>query len=131
MATRPIEPLVDLLKTLGHPARLRILALLRGGELCVCQINSVIGLAASTVSEHLTELRRSGLLTERKDGRWVYYTLNPKTGLQDLVDVLGPHLDEVQQVKEDFKAARTVRNLSPDLICARGKPSRVLIHVKS
>jgi ArsR family transcriptional regulator, arsenate/arsenite/antimonite-responsive transcriptional repressor len=130
MAIQPIEPLVDLLKTLGHPARLRILALLRGGEMCVCQINAVIGLAASTVSEHLTELRRAGLLAERKDGRWVYYTLRPKTDLQDLVDVLWPHLDEVQQVKKDSKAARAVRKNSPELICASGKRSRVSIQVK-
>lgn len=121
MATQPIEPLVDLLKTLGHPARLRILALLRGGELCVCQIYTVIGLAPSTISEHLTELRRAGLLEERKDGRWVHYRLKPKEGLQDLVEVLWPHLDEVQQVKEDAKAARIVRKTPPDLICARNR----------
>ena len=131
MSIHPIEPLVDLLKTLGHPARLRILALLRDGELCVCQINTVIGLAPSTVSEHLTELRRAGLLTERKEGRWVYYTLKPKTDLQDLVEVLWAHLDDVQQVREDGKAARAVRKLSPELICARGKLPRVAIQFKT
>jgi len=124
MSTQPIEPLVDLLKTLGHPARLRILALLRGGELCVCQINAVIGLAASTVSEHLTELRRAGLLAERKDGRWVYYELRPKPGLQDLVEVLWPHLDETRLVEEDLEAARNVRNMPLTTICSWEKPRR-------
>lgn len=127
MALQPIEPLVDLLKTLGHPARLRILALLRDGEMCVCQINAVIGLAASTVSEHLTELRRAGLLAERKDGRWVYYELKPKAGLQDLVEVLWPHLDEVQRVKEDLKEARSVRKTPLSVICAWEKPRRVAV----
>lgn len=127
MTLQPIEPLVDLLKTLGHPARLRILALLRGGELCVCQINSVIGLAASTVSEHLTELRRAGLLAERKDGRWVYYELKPKAGLQDLLEVLWPHLDEVQRVKEDHKAARIVRKTPLGILCVGEKPRRISI----
>jgi ArsR family transcriptional regulator, arsenate/arsenite/antimonite-responsive transcriptional repressor len=124
MAMQPIEPLVDLLKTLGHPARLRILAVLRGGEMCVCQIHSVLGLAASTVSEHLSELRRAGLLAERKDGRWVYYELKPKADLQDLVEGLWPHLDEVRQVKADLKAARTVRKAPLSAICARDKPRR-------
>ncbi len=130
MATQPIEPLVDLLKTLAHPVRLRLLGLLRGGELCVCQINTVLGLAPSTVSEHLTELRRAGLLAERKDGRWVYYALRPKNAFQDLVDVLWPHLEGVQQVKADAKAARVARNIAPDLICARGKLTRVGIQSK-
>jgi ArsR family transcriptional regulator len=131
MATQPIDALVDLLKTLGHPARLRILALLRGGELCVCQINAVIGLAPSTVSEHLTELRRAGLLAERKDGRWVHYTLQPKLALQDLIDGLWPHLDETQPVKQDARAARAIRRTSPDLLCARGKSSRPALPIKA
>ena len=54
-----VTPLVDLLKALAHPARRRVLALLRGGELCVCQITESLGVPTSTVSEHLTELRRS------------------------------------------------------------------------
>jgi DNA-binding transcriptional ArsR family regulator len=131
MATQSIEPLVDLLKTLGHPARLRILALLRGGELCVCQINAVVGLAASTVSEHLTELRRAGLLEERKDGRWVHYALKPKEGLQDLVDGLWPHLDDAQEVKEDLKAARAIRSIPADVLCAQGKPARLVPRARS
>jgi ArsR family transcriptional regulator len=129
MSMQPIEPLVDLLKTLGHPARLRILALLRGGEMCVCQINSVLGLAASTVSEHLTELRRAGLLAERKDGRWVYYELKPKAGLQDLVEVLWPHLEEVPQVKADCKEARVVRKAPLSTICNWEKPRRLSVKV--
>lgn len=124
MAMRPIEPFVDLMKTLAHPARLRILALLRDGELCVCQINAVIGLAASTVSEHLTELRRAGLLSERKDGRWVYYELKPKAGLEELVAVLWLHLDKVQPVRDDRKAARGVRSKPLGHICSSEKPRR-------
>ena len=129
MAIQPMEPLVDLLKTLGHPARLRILALLRGGEMCVCQINAVIGLAASTVSEHLTELRSAGLLAERKDGRWVYYELKPKAGLQDLMDVLWPHLDETQQVRADLKEARIVRKTPLSTLCGWEKPKRIAVKV--
>jgi ArsR family transcriptional regulator, arsenate/arsenite/antimonite-responsive transcriptional repressor len=124
MTRQPITPLVDLLKTLAHPVRLRVLALLRGGELCVCQINSVVGMATSTVSEHLTELRRAGLLVERKDGRWVYYALNPDEEFADLIAALWPHLDGVGQVKDDLKKAKEVRQTPLATICARTRLCR-------
>ena len=49
--------------------------MLRGGELCVCQLNAVIALAPSTISAHLAELKDAGLVAERKTGRWVHYRL--------------------------------------------------------
>jgi ArsR family transcriptional regulator len=51
----------------------RALAALRGHELCVCQIVELLQLAPSTVSKHMSILRRSGLVESRKNGRWVYY----------------------------------------------------------
>jgi len=75
MAAFFLSDIVHVHKALGHPARLRIVAMLRSGELCACQITAVLQLAPSTVSSHLAELRRAGLLTERKDGRWIHYRL--------------------------------------------------------
>lgn len=60
-------------KAVAHPARLRILAMLSGGPLCVCQMTAVLGTAPSTVSEHLRELKRAGLLVEEKNGKFVSY----------------------------------------------------------
>jgi ArsR family transcriptional regulator, arsenate/arsenite/antimonite-responsive transcriptional repressor len=71
--TDPLPAAVDTVKALAHPARLRILAMLGSGSLCVCQITAVLGSAASTVSAHLAELRRAGFVSERRDGRWVHY----------------------------------------------------------
>ncbi len=68
-----LRQMVDVYKALGHPVRLRILAMLSTGELCACQITAVLRLAASTVSAHLTELRRAGVVVERKEGRWVIF----------------------------------------------------------
>jgi DNA-binding transcriptional ArsR family regulator len=68
--------LVAAAKALGHPARLRILAMLQPGELCVCQMSTILQLAASTVSGHLNDLRRSGLVIENKVGKMVYYALD-------------------------------------------------------
>ena len=72
-------------KMLGHPARLRILAMLRHNKLSVCQIASVLNVAPSTASGYLLELRRADLVTEQRQGKWVYYRLtdrDPNDALQ-------------------------------------------------
>ncbi len=65
--------LTSVAKALGDTNRLRILAALRGRELCVCQIAELLELAPSTVSKHMSILRQAYLVDSRKDGRWVYY----------------------------------------------------------
>src|SRR5512132_2869366 len=84
MTMTPLAKLVQVHKAIGHPVRLRLLMLLRGGPLCGCQMTVVVKLAASTVSEHLSELRNAGLVVERKQGRWVEYRLaDAESGLLD------------------------------------------------
>ena len=73
--TKPLQDTITVLKAMGHPVRLRILGMLRSGELCVCQMTALLDLATSTVSAHLADLKRAGLVNERKDGRWVFYRL--------------------------------------------------------
>jgi DNA-binding transcriptional ArsR family regulator len=70
-----IDTLEILAKAVADRTRLRILKLLEGGELCVCQIVAVLGLAPATVSKHLSLLKGAGLLRMRRDGRWAYYRL--------------------------------------------------------
>jgi DNA-binding transcriptional ArsR family regulator len=62
-------------KALADATRVRILMALRGGELCVCQITELFGMAPSTVSKHLSVLFQAGLVQSRKTDRWVYYRL--------------------------------------------------------
>ncbi len=62
-------------KALSDGQRVRILMLLRGGELCVCRIVEVLALAPSTVSKHLSLLNEADLVEMRKEGRWAYYRL--------------------------------------------------------
>lgn len=66
----------NLLKAISHPARLHILTLLTGGEACVGHIQAVVGLRQATVSQHLMELRRSHLITSRREGSHIYYRVN-------------------------------------------------------
>ncbi len=62
-------------KALADVQRVRILMMLRPGELCVCQIIEVLALAPSTVSKHLSILSNAGLVDSRKEGRWMHYRL--------------------------------------------------------
>ncbi|MFN8380171.1 MAG: metalloregulator ArsR/SmtB family transcription factor [Anaerolineae bacterium] len=62
-------------KALGHPTRLRILCLLRGGEMCVCHLERVVDRRQSYVSQQLMALRVAGLVATRREGTQVYYRL--------------------------------------------------------
>lgn len=64
-----------LLKVLAHPARLQILDVLRDGEQCVCHLQAVLGLRQAYVSQQLMELRELGLVTDRKEGLRVFYSV--------------------------------------------------------
>lgn len=70
-----MEPFLTLTKALSDEPRVRALVALRGGELCLCQLVELLGLAPSTVSRHMALLRQAGLVEQRKEGRWHYYRL--------------------------------------------------------
>ena len=108
MRATPLDSLVRIHKALGHPVRVRIVAMLRGGELCVCQLNAVIALAPSTVSAHLAELKDAGLLAERKSGRWVHYRLAADGAAAAAVAALWPALAGDGQVAADAELLRRV-----------------------
>jgi DNA-binding transcriptional ArsR family regulator len=68
-----LRDLETVLKAAADPTRMRILMILEGRELCVCQIQAVVGLAASTVSKHLSLLKAADLVEDRREGRWIHY----------------------------------------------------------
>lgn len=64
---------------LAHDLRLRLLVLLQQeGELCVCELTHAVGVAQPTVSRHLAELRRIGVVSGRRQGQWIYYRIRPE-----------------------------------------------------
>jgi ArsR family transcriptional regulator, arsenate/arsenite/antimonite-responsive transcriptional repressor len=85
--------------------RLRILHLLLRGELCVCDIVSVIRVPQPTASRHLAYLRRAGLITKRKQGLWAYYKLAPaKSEFQrSLLKCLKQCFRDVPELARDAK----------------------------
>ena len=68
--------MVDIFKALAEESRLRILALLMQGEMCVCEIEDCLELTQSNASRHLTVLKNAGILTSTKKAQWAYYKLN-------------------------------------------------------
>jgi DNA-binding transcriptional ArsR family regulator len=69
------ERRAEILKALAHPTRLRVVDELSRGELCVAEITAIIGSDMSTVSRHLSQLRRAGILESERRGTCVYYRL--------------------------------------------------------
>jgi len=71
------RPASRLFRALADETRLRIVALLAQGELCVCHIERALAMKQSTVSRQLSVLRAGGLVDSRRDGSWIYYRLVP------------------------------------------------------
>jgi ArsR family transcriptional regulator len=80
IATTPLQAdqARALLKALADPLRLQVIEALAGGERCVCDLTSDLGLAQSKLSFHLKVLKEAGLLADRQEGRWIYYRLRPE-----------------------------------------------------
>ena len=72
--TLPSE--VRIFKAFADINRLKIIKLLKEGELCVCELTAVLTTSQSTVSHHLAVLKNAGLIKERKEGKWSYFRLS-------------------------------------------------------
>ena len=90
-----VRSLTKLFRALGDETRLRIVALLSHGELCVCHIEKALDLSQPNVSRQLGILRAAGIVDTRREGSWMYYSIAPqeheavKTMLDQLVEVFG------------------------------------------
>ena len=91
----------EVIKALAHPLRLAVVEFLRDGERCVCEIVEQLDSGQPNVSHHLALMVRAGVLTSRKDGQWVYYTLGCSC-ITDFVDCL----DDV--IKEQARSTRAL-----------------------
>ncbi len=101
---------------------MRAIGLLRGRELCLCQIIEVLGLAPSTVSKHMSILHQARLVESRKEGRWAYFRLAdddaPAEALQALELVLAS-LKQDKQGKADQQQLKAVLKMEPEELCRK------------
>jgi ArsR family transcriptional regulator, lead/cadmium/zinc/bismuth-responsive transcriptional repressor len=93
MGSRTVEALADTFRVLGDPTRVRILDALSGGELCVCDIASLVGISESAVSHQLRLLRGMRLVRPRRAGRLVYYAVDDQHILE-LLKQASTHVEE-------------------------------------
>jgi ArsR family transcriptional regulator len=70
-----MKSFIRVMKSLSDPNRVRVLKLLQEGELCVCEIQKVLGLAQSTVSKHMKLLEDADLVNRKRQGTWILYSL--------------------------------------------------------
>ena len=90
---------IRLFSLLAHPARLRILDLLRRGEACVCHLQAALRVPQPYVSQQLRVLREAGLISQRREGLYIYYRLADPQVERLLAEVLGP-VEEISPFPE-------------------------------
>lgn len=98
-ASVPTARSAAIFRALSDEKRLRILALLTGGELCVCELTEVLDLPQPLLSFHLRTLKDAGLVADRRAGRWVYYSL------------LTSALEEARSLLEELASERPMERI--------------------
>jgi ArsR family transcriptional regulator len=101
MKVATVDHVARQFQALSDPTRLELLVRLRKGERCVCDLMDVLDAAQSRLSFHLKVLKEAGLVTDRRDGRWVYYTLVPETiaEIREYVEDLAPRFRALPMAK--------------------------------
>ena len=95
------ERLADLFHALSDPTRLRILAALRNGEQCVCNLTGLLVAQQSRLSFHMKTLKDAGLVKDRREGRWIHYSLVPEA------------VEEIREALEELEAAAKASRRAP------------------
>ncbi|CAM3173665.1 ArsR/SmtB family transcription factor [Sporolactobacillus spathodeae] len=94
MNNKNLDAMSFLLKLISDKTRLRMLAYLKNGEMCVCEFVDLFTLTQPAISQHLKKLRTAGVVQERKQGTWVYYRLSP-----DLPNYISQILENLPSLK--------------------------------
>ncbi|WP_265822891.1 ArsR/SmtB family transcription factor [Geovibrio ferrireducens] len=107
---------IEVFKALGDENRVRIAMMLRERPMCVCEIDSVLDIALSTVSSHLKILKTSGIIRDKKDGRWVIYSINEENGfVAEILDIFEKKLAEDVVLSGDRIKLSTL----PESVCTK------------
>ncbi|WP_051328464.1 ArsR/SmtB family transcription factor [Desulfatirhabdium butyrativorans] len=120
--------LMAVTKAMADETRVRILAALEGGELCVCQLTELVSLSPSTVSKHLFLLSSARLIEGRKQGRWIYYRLAGTGAAKPVQDALKWLLENARdrpRIQEDRKRLEDILAIDTSELCGKqGKAAR-------
>ena len=117
-----MRDVVTIAKALSDENRVRIVAMLDGRELCVCQVIELLELAPSTVSKHLSILKQARLIDGRKDGRWMYYRLANDDAPRAAHDALRWTLQTLEgdkRLRDDAKRLKQILAMDPEVLCSQ------------
>ncbi|MFC4617903.1 ArsR/SmtB family transcription factor [Camelliibacillus cellulosilyticus] len=95
-----IERAAIILKLLGDKTRLSMISLLDDDECCVCELVEVFRMSQPAISQHLRKLRDVGLIKERRQGQWVFYSLNKAHEAYPMVQTLLSHIPDQKEKLE-------------------------------
>jgi len=111
LATEPKDRVDRMFRAFSDRTRLRILQLLRGGELCVGDIVEILRIPQAKTSRHLAYLRKSGLVGVREEGIWCFYSLAPAGDPfhRKLLECLGACFRGVSEIAADARRAQKIR----------------------
>ena len=109
LTPRTVEGLAETFRVLGDPTRVRILDVLSSGELCVCDIASLIGISESAVSHQLRLLRGMRLVRPRRAGRQVYYAVDD----HHILELLKQAMTHVEEQREPSREPRESASREP------------------
>ena len=102
-----------LFSAIAHDTRLRcLLLLLEYDELCVCELTHAVGAAQPYMSRHLGQLREAGLVTDRREGLWIYYRINPElpAWVVNVLEATAQGVEEVAPFADDPEVLRAMPN---------------------
>lgn len=119
-----MNDLLNIFKALSDETRIRILKLLEEGELCVCDIVTALDMIQPKVSFHLCVLKDAGLIKDRKQGKWIHYSLNDSDIFRrflilSVIERISENLiqEDNKRLKEFLKA----KNFRGKIIVLKGK----------
>lgn len=112
-----MDNIVEQLKALGEPTRLRIINLLYEKELCVCDIMDILALSQTKTSRHLAYLKHAGMVVDRKQAQWTYYSLNRADEINYLDVVVSKNLAATEPYMTDINKLR--QRPAPHLVCQK------------
>jgi ArsR family transcriptional regulator, arsenate/arsenite/antimonite-responsive transcriptional repressor len=109
-----VRPLTRAFRALGDETRVRIVALLVHGELCVCHLEAALGISQPNCSRQLGILKAAGIVDSRRDGTWVYYRITDQEheSVKNVLDVLAKTFGAERALRADH--ARLKKSCGPD-----------------
>jgi ArsR family transcriptional regulator, arsenate/arsenite/antimonite-responsive transcriptional repressor len=114
-----VKEFVKVMKAVSDPNRVKILKMLQHKSLCVCEMQAALGIAQPTVSNHLKVLEDAGLVSYRKEGLWVNYSISDGSNSPYAASLLGNLKHWLQDDQEIARLLKVLPSIDRAIVCKR------------